>query len=781
MTKMKTLRPSVSGAALTTGLAMTMSAMPLMDAQAQQAASTPSSTEELPTVTVAGDNAPANALEATTGLARLPGTIQDTPQTITVISQETMQQQGVTTLEQALRNVPGVTAGIGEGGGGMNGDQFRIRGFQAKGDIFVNGLRDFGVYVRDSFAYESVEVFKGSSSESFGLGTTGGAINATLKAAHLGDKYDVEGQFGTGPLYRGVFDINKQFNDTSAFRIVGMVNEQDVAGRDNVESNRYGFMGDLGFGLGTDQTLHINYLYQHGDRTPDYGVPVVTPGFNDVARFGSLGKPVTEWGVPRSTFYGKVTDQDVTDTNMLTVSFNREVNDWLTFTNDTRVGYYTRDFATTVPGCGTGTTPAAYNASCTGQFFDGLNPAIAFGGGNPGFYQESWSAQNISTLTAKFNTGSLRHEMVAGLDLNTVSDDRTLVSVAGSKGTSTMYDPVFENTTGYYLFSNPFANNGMRTSQADDVGLFISDRVWFTETLSVLGGARYDNYTATNNVWCVASSTVTCPNGSNSWTDANTKTDFWSPKASVIWEPTQFQTYYVTWAKSFTPQGAFPTNDITVISPTQPNLDPEDNETYEAGFKVSVLEGRLGFTGAIFRTDKSNAFYTNPVSLQPVDTGQNQRVQGVELGMTGNVTDAWTIQASYAYYDSEVQTSPATTGANALPANYYKGKEVPFVSPNNFTLWTTYNLSKLWTQIPGELLVGGGVTYADEYFTNADNTAIIPDTFSFDALLSYKQGNYRVALNGYNLTDELNYSAGWGNRAVPASGRTFTLTVGATF
>ena len=104
MTKMKTLRPSVSSAALTTGLAMSLSAIPLADALAQQAASAhapvPATEEELPTVTVAGENAPANALEATTGLARLPGTVQDTPQTITVISQEMMQQQGVTTHVQ---------------------------------------------------------------------------------------------------------------------------------------------------------------------------------------------------------------------------------------------------------------------------------------------------------------------------------------------------------------------------------------------------------------------------------------------------------------------------------------------------------------------------------------------------------------------------------------------------------------------------------------------------------------------------------------------------------
>ena len=150
-----------------------------------------------------------NTLQSGTGLpGRLPGTIQDTPQTINVISQQQIEQQNITTLSQALQNVPGVTVAIGEGGGGMNGDQFRIRGFNAKGDIYIDGLRDFGVYVRDSFAYEQVEVIKGPSSETFGMGTTGGVINIQQKKAHLGNEYSVEGVAGSGPFYRTVVDVN---------------------------------------------------------------------------------------------------------------------------------------------------------------------------------------------------------------------------------------------------------------------------------------------------------------------------------------------------------------------------------------------------------------------------------------------------------------------------------------------------------------------------------------------------------------------------------------------
>src|SRR5690606_3861093 len=122
-----------------------------------------------------------------------------------------------------------------------------------------------------------VQVFKGPSSETFGVGTTGGAINAELKKAHLGDKYRFEAAFGSDPLLRGGFDINKQINDTSALRVIGMGTDQEIADRDHVFNDRYGALVDFGTGLGTDTTWHLSYFHQHYDRMPDYGVPIITP------------------------------------------------------------------------------------------------------------------------------------------------------------------------------------------------------------------------------------------------------------------------------------------------------------------------------------------------------------------------------------------------------------------------------------------------------------------------------------------------------------------------
>jgi catecholate siderophore receptor len=218
------------------------------------------------------------------------------------------------------------------------------------------------------------------------------------------------------------------------------------------------------------------------------------------------------------------------------------------------------------------------------------------------------------------------------------------------------------------------------------------------------------------------------------------------------------------------------TNDNASVptTPGQSSADPEENELWEIGGKWSTLNGRLGFSAALFRVDKSNASYADPTTPgDTVITGEEQRVQGVELGVTGSITDYWVVQAAYAYFDSEILGAPPATAANI-------GNRVSFVPENAFSLWTSYEISE-FLPIDGKLLVGGGVTYSDGYFVNSGNTSSIPSNFTFDAFASYENDGWRFALNGYNLTDELNYDAAIGNRAVVSPGRSAVFTIGKKF
>src|SRR3569833_179389 len=340
-------------------------------------------------------------LDRDTGLAVLPGSLQDTPQAIQVIGERQLREQGVTTLEQALRNVPGITIAIGEGGT-LNGDQIKIRGLDAKDDVFLDGLRDFGVYTRDSFDYQEGQVLKGPSGALFGRGNVGGAINTISKAPKLRDFGEADAFVGAGAYYRALGDFNRQIGPDSAVRVNLMDASTGVVDRDRIHSNRWGVAAAVCFGLQTDGALTFNYVHQQDRRVPDYGMVLAQ-------RTGSLiAEPACEYGVPRRNFLGSDTDRDQSRADILTERYQRRVSPSLTLTSDSRIGSYSRYFQyTTVDIC---------NAACNLALFDnnpGTRPQAMFGGSGP-YNQRDWGAQHISTARLDAPLGVMRNELIVG-------------------------------------------------------------------------------------------------------------------------------------------------------------------------------------------------------------------------------------------------------------------------------------------------------------------------------------------------------------------------------
>ncbi|WP_347554407.1 TonB-dependent siderophore receptor [Robbsia sp. KACC 23696] len=762
--RVETLRPVLSGVGAVASLASSAIFVAPDQARAQEAA--PASKPDdatilLPAVKVEGTAVPStNALDSSTGLGRLPDSLQSTPQTITVIPQVMIEQQHATTVDQVLKYVPGVTVSTGEGGGGINGDQFRIRGFDASGDIYVDGLRDFGSYVRDSFATENVMVLKGPSSTSFGNGTTGGAIELQSKKAHLGDANSLDVTAGQGPYERGVLDVNHQINGTTAVRAVVMGQRQDIVDRDHVYSNRVGFLGSIGFGLDTSQQLTLNYFHQTSNARPDFGVPMGSIG-------SSVGEPLTEYSVPRSTYYGRESDHDRMNADVISALYKGEFGDWLTLTNDTRVGYYTRDLKFTPAFCmdfpaylaaGYGVAPSTCASDVAAGNFNTDYTRWPVGGDK----LTSYGAENVTTAVMRFDTAGFRHELIAGVDVYYQHQKANFYLPTGSGATGTLLNPIYQNPPG---FSLNLAANGI-TAHSWDVGPFVSDRVWLTPELSVLGGVRWDHYEV---------------DGANAGAPIASTTNFASPKASVIWEPTSHQTYYISYARSFTPPGS----NITTLGSSLSlagganlsSMKPETATTYEIGGKWSFLDDRLGATAALFRVNKGNTSYTDPTSGIQTMTDDKARVQGVELGLTGKITAHWDLQAAYSYQDSKV-TYSAISAFNPLPA---VGNWVPYVSRQNASLWTTYDVTRL-LGLPGHFLIGGGINYRSAYYLNDAMTLRIPAAVTADAMLSYDVDRYHVALNVTNLTNKLAYSAAFANGyATPIAGRTISLTAGLMF
>lgn len=749
-----TMRPLMSNATLAAGVALSFGST----AFAQTAPVGAGEPIVLDTVTLQGGSLAQvpNTNRASTKIARLPATVRETPRTVNVVPQEVLEKQGVTSLEQALRNVPGITLSSGEGNGGQNGDQFRIRGFQSKGDVYTNGLKDFGAYVRDSFNTESVEVFKGPTGGYFGAGNVGGVINQSTKGSFLEDRYGADYSIGSGPTHRGTFDLNKTLSETSAVRVNGVVHRQDVEDRDRVETDREGIAVDLGLGLGTPTEWHLNYSYQGGDRTPDMGVPMLR-------RPGTTGAPATEFGLDRSTSYSRVygnsEDRDETNVHTFTSNLTHTVNENIAIHNDTRVQFYDRDFLSTNPSC---------EGACVTTFFNGGNPLISYGaGGGIAYRQDGTGVQNVTSADVNGTIGGLRNELKVGLDVSHQSEDRERGSFLPARPTNVqrLRDPVYEFPTALLTYDNAIKTEGT----AFNAGLFATDRIWLTEEFSLLGGVRADYFESTSVF---------------SGVEAKDDVTALSPSISAIYEPTKATQFYATFARSYAPVGVNLSTQQMISTSEAPragsNFDPERSDLYEIGTKIDLLGEALGFSGSVFQIEKKNSVDTDPTSGIAYafgDAGDTRRVRGFELGLNGEVLTGWTVHAGYAYLDGEILSTAYPEDQRIV------GDVAPYVSRHNVTLWTDYDLTPHLPDIGGDLSIAGGLRAASSYavYTPTVDKNIVPDSFSLDAAITYDAKHFKVALNGYNLTDHLNYDAAFGGRAVPASGRSVLLTIGAKF
>jgi catecholate siderophore receptor len=759
------------------------------------------------------DQADKNALNHAPPIATMPSTsLQDTPQAVTVISGETMKNQATTTLGDALRNSPGITIAIGEGGT-LAGDQFKIRGFDAKDDVYLDGLRDFAAYTRDSFNYEEVQVLKGPSGLMFGRGTTGGAINTISKQAFLGTKYVGHIEGGNGDHLRATADLNYQLSDTAALRLNLMFTDTGVVDRDLVHSTRWGIAPTISLGLGTNTVFTASFIHQQTSARPDYGLVVASPPDSVFAA------PVSEFGVPRNTYTGFAPDHDKNTADIFTTKITHVATDWLTLENDTRAATYGRDFRyTSSDACDNtiATATASGTNYCNLRLFGIARPGAAVGsfdpkdtlvrtGGGGPYHQNSWGVQDTGFASANFQVGGLRNTLIAGFDASYQRADRTIYAYTLPNPATYTYAlsapgtnvpsranigiPLFNNNhvppAGYNVIlptlanyqpstSNPGGTSATATTvvtstgDATDLALFATDRLWFTEELSLIAGARIDTYRANYSAVTVAG------------TPSSFKSPafLFSPRASLVYEPDQNQTYYFSWGKGATPIGTSVVGSPTPISSAaQSALRPDKSENLELGAKFSLFDGVLGLTGSVFQVTKSNALQTDPVTGTVVlQSSQRQRVQGFEASATGEVLPHFNLTAAYTYLN------PVVTYDGTTPFNI--GKQITFVPKNSVSVWGDYNAGEL---LKG-LSVGGGIVYQSNLFNNftAPNAATyplgrivrIPETVELDAVAAYQfDPVWRVQLNVNNITDRLNYSQSFGNRGTPAPGRTFIVAL----
>ncbi len=436
--------------------------------------------------------------------------VLNTPRTVTVVTREALDDKNATTLREIGRSTAGVTLGSGEGGNAF-GDRFFIRGFDARNDIFIDGVRDPGVSIRENFNTEQVEILRGPASSFAGRGTTGGAINIVTKEARDTDFYRFEGQGGfVDDQKRGTFDVNKQVNQYVDVRLNGLAQGSSVAGRDDTTDNRWGLAGAVTVKPFETVTIKANYSHTDLWGLPDFGVP-----YNPVAK-----RPVTDGDVPRNTYYG-IVNRDFTESKQDTGTVNAEwrIGDWLTVENKFRANHSLLNYVGTIPENPSATGATAKYAS-TANFFSGFVQLNA-----QSRYEPVDVVADQPQATFRFNTGPIRHTAIVGgefsnerisIDTYTgLTSELTTGPVAfASSGAPivSVYDPI------NYLYtarSATLTGNPLRYKVDTNAG-YVMDTANYNDFVILNGGIRYDDYhiTAANNTSSrSASSGLTSYNG----------------------------------------------------------------------------------------------------------------------------------------------------------------------------------------------------------------------------------------------------------------------------
>ncbi|HEY0183051.1 MAG TPA: TonB-dependent siderophore receptor [Rhodopila sp.] len=653
-------------------------------------------------------------------LGKLTQPLLDTPQSVNVLPKKLLQDQGDVAVRDALRNVPGISLGAGEAG--AQGDNLTLRGFSARNDFYLDGMRDFGSYTRDPFDLESIEVLKGPASVLFGRGSTGGVINQVTKHAVLPPITSGTLTFGTDGTKRFTSDIGRPIDglEGSAVRLNLMGNLNGTAGRDDAEYRRFGVAPSVVFGLGTDTRLTFDYLHQQEDDTPDYGLPWL------------YGAPAN---VSRGNFYGfKDSDYLRTNVDIGTIKLEHDINDSLTVRTQFRYGNYARSIRVTEPQIVyTGITPSTPLSQI------GVTRNMIAVSSTETFLQDQ------TDVLARFKTGIFEHDLVSGVELGTESSSPDRTRWTGVPGTN-LLNPV----------AVPFTGIGSLQSQSRTTGqtaaLYGVDTIKITDQWQLIGGVRWDDFRVGFDQYVAPVSHFSREDSLVSW------------RGGIVYKPVPMGSFYFAYGTSFNPSA----ESLSLASSTA-DLAPEKNETYEVGTKWDVLNGGLSLTGALFQIEKTNARVPDPNNSLFNILGGNQRVRGFEVGAAGHLTERWEVYSGYAFLDSETVSS--TTASSV-------GRALQNTPKHSLNVWTAYELPWYGATI------GGGAQYLSSRLassspasgSNAFNLAPGYVTFQAMAKVPIRPG-LTAQVNATNLADVKYYDLLHPAHVVPGSGRTVLFSL----
>ncbi|MFZ0153474.1 TonB-dependent receptor [Pseudomonas sp.] len=651
---------------------------------------------------------------------RIDAPLRDIPQTVNVVPQSVIKDQGAQSMEDVLKNVPGIGLSNGDG----QRDQVTIRGFSAIGDMYVDGLRDDALYYRDLSNVERVEVVKGPAAVLYGRGSSGGLINSVSKKPTFSPVQEVGVSVDSEGKRRTQFDAGwaDQQQGDKAFRITGALEDSDTF-RDDGYIDRKAIAPTAYFKLSDDLDLTVGATYLYDKRLIDFGIPALGDRPVDVDRDKRFGAGDPDDDYARSEVFS------------FTAGVDYRLNDDFTLSNTSRYYHYDLDRNNTLAD----TSPTRFVTGANGELLIKLNR------GNVQRTEDGWF--NQTELKHQTQVAGMNHNLLYGVELGRQVKDQSVFSQS-----NVAQVPVFEDG----LKDVPFQANRQTakgTTTQDTAGFYVQDLIELAPQWKALVGVRYDVFDQEYA-------------DDLSGADLSRTDTTWSPRVGLVFQPDQVQSYYVSVSRSYQPS-----SEVFALSTGNQGLEPEETTNYEVGAKWDLLDSRLAVTAALFRLERTNMKTADPANPANLVLSAEQRTDGFEATVSGQLTDKWQVYGGFAFLDAEITKSNSRTNGVANEG------QTPTLTPRtSANLWLVRSLTETWR-------VGMGANYVDERYTSLDNVVVMPSYTTVDAALLYNQPKWDMALRLRNVFDRDYYASAHGSvdLITPGAPRTLELSTNYRF
>lgn len=615
--------------------------------------------------------------------------ILDVPQAVQVIPAEVLEDQAATDLQDALRNVSGITQGNTTGN---TEDEFAIRGF-SRVTILQDGFRSIEGNLRETANLERIEVLQGPASVLFGSGQPGGVINLVTKTPLSEPFYEVLVRGGTQGFLRPELDISGPISeDGEVLYRLNALYESAEGFRDFDQNIERLFIAPvLSFEVDPRTDLILEFEYLNDERPFDRGLVAFDDGVVDIPLDRVLGEP-----------------DDFFENEEYRVRYRLEHRFSENWKIRNAVQYASSD---------------SLNVRAEPQTLDETTGNLTRFFNSNDIFEEAYAVQ--TQVEGNFNTGSIAHKLLLGFDFTNESNE-TLTRAAFAPSIN-IFDPEYE------VFDRPdlatFLTTLDQESERTHWGFYVQDQIDLTDELILVVGGRVDIVDQSLDQTSIFLGDL----------DLSGQETAFSPRVGLVYQPIETVSLYASFSRSFQPDAFFSvTSDGDFV-------DFERGTQYEIGVKADWLDGRLSSTLALFDITRTNVAAPDPDA--PPGSGfvipiGEERSRGVGLDIVGEILPGWNIIASYSYLDAEI------TDSNELAAP--EGNRVTNVPRHSASLWTTYEIQAGALEGLG---LGLGLLYEGDREGDPANTFELPSYVRTDAAIFYERDNWRAAVNIQNLFD----------------------------